>query len=569
MVRGVVKDAAGEPLVGVNVAAGDRGTVTNLDGAYSLSVPADGELLFSYIGYLPQTIAVNGRSVINVTMEEDVKELEAVVKIGYGTVRKRDITGAVASISAKQIAFIPVPNVAQALQGKMAGVNVITQDGRPDATISIRVRGGGSISQSNEPLILIDGVPGTLSDVPSDQVESVDVLKDAASTAIYGARGANGVVLVTTKGAKSGKTLVSYNGYAKFNQPIKYLETLNPYEYLTYVWANADANGSNYLDSFTKLFGIGSYGDIERYRDVEAYDIQKKVYNNSFSHNHDLTISGGTDLTKIILGINYNDEQGMKVNSFNKRASVSLKVDQKLNEKMNIGLDTRYVDVTSMSDEGTTSGAGSILSYAFRFRPIATSDILGDLNALNEGAVEQYGKLSLWDRYDPYNRISDYEPLRKRQTLRSIGSFNWTLFKGLDYHTDLTLQRSWNQNKIWGGPIHNNYLDDTTGEVLHAGSATMYKGDSWLYRWSNTLSYEIDINEANKLNVLLGQEVSDSGGSGMTINADFFPANYTKENAFAMISQYDKTASTNQSPFSSSYVTPSRLLSYFARMNYV
>lgn len=569
MVRGVVKDAAGEPLVGVNVAAGDRGTVTNIDGAYSLSVAADGQLLFSYIGYLPQTIAVNGRSVINVTMEEDVKELEAVVKIGYGTVRKRDITGAVASISAKQIAFIPVPNVAQALQGKMAGVNVITQDGRPDATISIRVRGGGSISQSNEPLILIDGVPGTLSDVPSDQVESVDVLKDAASTAIYGARGANGVVLVTTKGAKSGKTLVSYNGYAKFNQPIKYLETLNPYEYLTYVWANADANGSNYLDSFTKLFGIGSYGDIERYRDVEAYDIQKKVYNNSFSHNHDLTISGGTDLTKIILGINYNDEQGMKVNSFNKRASVSLKVDQKLNEKMNIGLDTRYVDVTSMSDEGTTSGAGSILSYAFRFRPIATSDILGDLNALNEGAVEQYGKLSLWDRYDPYNRISDYEPLKKRQTLRTIGSFNWTLFKGLDYHTDLTLQRSWNQNKIWGGPIHNNYLDDATGEVLYAGSATMYKGDSWLYRWSNTLSYEIEINEANKLNVLLGQEVSDSGGSGMTINADFFPANYTKENAFAMISQYDKTASTNQSPFSSSYVTPSRLLSYFARMNYV
>ena len=337
MVRGVVKDAAGEPLIGVNVAAGDRGTVTDINGAYSLSVAADGQLVFSYIGYLSQTIAINGRSVINVTMEEDVRELEAVVKIGYGTVRKRDLTGAVASISAKQIATIPVPNVAQALQGKMAGVNVITQDGRPDASISIRVRGGGSISQSNEPLVLIDGVPGTLSDVPSDQVESVDVLKDAASTAIYGARGANGVVLVTTKGAKSGKTLVSYNGYAKFNQPTKYLETLSPYDYVSYVWANADANGINYLDSFTKLFGIGAYGDIERYRNVEAYDVQKKVYNSSFSHNHDLTVSGGTDLTKIILGVNYNDEQGMKINSFHKRASVSLKVDQKINEKMDLG----------------------------------------------------------------------------------------------------------------------------------------------------------------------------------------------------------------------------------------
>jgi TonB-linked SusC/RagA family outer membrane protein len=568
MVSGVVKDAAGEPLIGVNVATGDRGTVTDLNGAYSLSVAADGQLVFSYIGYLSQTIAINGRSVINVTMEEDVRELEAVVKIGYGTVRKRDLTGAVASISAKQIATIPVPNVAQALQGKMAGVNVITQDGRPDASISIRVRGGGSISQSNEPLVLIDGVPGTLSDVPSDQVESVDVLKDAASTAIYGARGANGVVLVTTKGAKSGKTLVSYNGYAKFNQPTKYLETLSPYDYVSYVWANADANGINYVDSFTKLFGIGAYGDIERYRNVEAYDVQKKVYNSSFSHNHDLTVSGGTDLTKIILGVNYNDEQGMKINSFHKRASVSLKVDQKINEKMDLGLDTRYVDITSMSDEGTTSGSGSILSYAFRFRPIATGDILGDLNALNEGAVEQYGKFCLWDRYDPYNRIRDYEPLRKRQTLRTIGSFNWELFKGLDYHTDLTLQRSWNQNKFWGGPVRNNYIDDATGEVLYAGAATLYKADSWSYRWSNTLNYEIEINKANQLSVLLGQEVSNSGGNGMTITADFFPANYTKENAFAMINQYDKAASTNQSPFSSSFSTPSRLLSYFTRMNY-
>ncbi len=137
--------------------------------------------------------------------------------IGYQTVKRKDLTGSVASVTGKDVSAMPVSNVAQALQGKLPGVNVTTQDGRPDATVSIRVRGGGSISQSNEPLVLIDGIPGTISDVPSDQVASIDVLKDASSTAIYGARGANGVILITTKGAKEGRVNVSYNGYVKVN----------------------------------------------------------------------------------------------------------------------------------------------------------------------------------------------------------------------------------------------------------------------------------------------------------------------------------------------------------------
>ena len=130
------------------------------------------------------------------------------------------------------------------MQGKLPGVSIVSQDGRPDADVAIRVRGGGSISQSNQPLILIDGIPGTLSDIPADQVKSIDVLKDASSTAIYGARGANGVILVTTKGAQAGKTTISYNGYVKSNTPAKYLKALSPYDYLKYVWANAAANAS-------------------------------------------------------------------------------------------------------------------------------------------------------------------------------------------------------------------------------------------------------------------------------------------------------------------------------------
>ena len=401
-------------------------------------------------------------------------------------------------------------------------------------------------------------------------MESIDILKDASSTAIYGARGANGVVLITTKGAKEGKVRVAYSGYAKLNTPTKYTEGLDPYDYLSYVWANAEANGSNYVDPFTKLYGIGDYGDIERYRNVEKYDVQKQIYGNSFSHSHDLSVSGGTDMTKVLFSVNYNDEDGMKVNSYNKRANVSLKVDQKINDKLNMGLDLRYVDVTSMGYEGTGSRSGSTLSSAYRFRPIATGDILGDLDALREGAVEQYGKSALWDAYDPYRMIMDYEPLKQRQHLRGTVSVNWNIIEGLTYHSDLSLSRTYQQNKTWTGAAASGYLDDITGEKLWAGQASLYKGNSSTMRWTNTLNYQFNLGKNHSFNILLGHEMSDSHGDSMTINADYFPANYTRDNAFTMINQFDQTASDKKivDMFNSGWDTPSRLVSFFGRVNY-
>ena len=570
-VSGTVKDINGEPIVGASVLVEGtmNGTITALDGEWTLTVPTGSTIVASLIGYADEKMNVaQNQNVYNFVLKEDALFLDETVVIGYQTVKRRDLTGSVASVNAKQLASAPVSNIAQALQGKLAGVNIVSQDGRPDATINIRVRGGGSISQSNDPLILIDGVAGTLSDIPSDQVESIDILKDASSTAIYGARGANGVVLITTKGAKEGKVKVSYSGYAKLNTPTAYIEAMNPYDYVSYVWANADANGSQFVEPFEKLFGIGQYGDINRYKNVKAYDIQKKVYNNSFSHSHDLSVSGGNENTKVLFSVNYNDEQGMKVNSYNQRANVSLKVNQKISNNLNVGLDLRYTDVSIVSDESAGNNNGSLLSFAYRFRPIATEDLLGDTAAFREGAIEQYGKYPLWDRYDPYNRIMDYEPLRQRQTLTGTVSLDWNILKGLRYHTDLTLRRSYNQNKIWGGAIHNNYIDDATGEKQFAGAATLSMGNSWRMRWTNTLGYEFNFGENHRFNVLVGQEMSNTGGDSMTIKADHFPSNFTKDNAFAMINQYDKEHSTETNPFYTGYNTPERILSYFGRVNY-
>lgn len=570
-VTGVVLDNRGDPVIGANIKVVDNpatGTITDIDGKFTLSVSNTvKQLEVSYIGMQSQQVDIVPGQSLQVTLKEDAEMLDEVVVIGYQTVKRKDLTGSVASVSGKSIAASPVSNVAQALQGKLPGVNVTSQDGRPDAEVSIRVRGGGSISQSNEPLVLIDGVSGTLSDIPADQVESIDVLKDASSTAIYGARGANGVILVTTKGAKEGKVSVSYSGYAKFNTPNKYLEALSPYDYLAYTWANADANGTAYREPFEKLYGLKG-GGIEKYRNMATDDIQREVYNSSFSHSHDLSVTGGTENTKVLFSVNYMDEQGMKINSYSKRANVSLKVNQKIRKNLDLGLDVRYTDAENMSGEGTTSGSGSVLSSAYRFRPIGINNILGDLDAMREGNMEHYGKFSQWEVYNPYNRLNDYEPLKQRQTLRSTASLNWGIIKGLTYHTDLSLNRSWNQNKTWSGAIEKNYLDDATGEKLWAGDAELQKSDNWGMRWTNTLNYDFNITKNQRLNVLVGHEVTNSGGSDMRIVVDHLPANFTKDNAFAMINQYDRDAITNTTPFSSSISTPSRVLSFFGRLNY-
>lgn len=572
-VTGQVFDEQGEPMIGATVMekGTSNGTVTDYDGKFVLENVQASEISVSYVGYLTAFAKATPRGV-RIMMEPDNSQLDEVVVIGYQAIKRRDLTGSVASVRGEDISATPVANIAQAMQGKLPGVNVTSQDGRPDATISIRVRGGGSISQSNDPLILVDGVTvSSLDDIPADQVESIDVLKDASSTAIYGARGANGVVLVTTKAAKEGKVSVSYNGYVKFNTPTKYLDVLDPYDYLAFVWANAAAYGDAYREPFEKLFGLGdnagsNTGGIESYRGMANSDVQEDVYSSSVSHNHDISITGGTEMTKILFSANYMGEEGMKINSYSRRASFSFKVSQKIGKNIDTNFDIRYSDIHSLGDEATTEGSGSLLSSAYRFRPISTSNILGDLSALNEGNIESYGKNALWDTYSPAARIADYEPLYITRGLRGTFSLNWRIIDGLAFHTDFSYYRSWEEDKIWSGAIYNDYLD-SSGEKLYAGDLEWSKSNHWDLRWSNTLSYDFKfLPEEHKLNMLFGYEMTSSGGDELVIEATNFPANFTKENAFAMINQYDQSAGTSN--FYSGQETPERLLSFFGRFNY-
>ena len=213
-ITGNVTDSSGEPIIGATIleTGTSNGTITDLDGNFTLSNVKGNEITVSYIGMKTQNVNIAGKSTVNIVLEDESTTLNDVVVIGYGTVRKKDLTGSVASISSDKIANIPVSNVGEAMTGKLAGVSITTTEGSPDADIKIRVRGGGSLSQDNSPLYIVDGFPvSSIGDIAPSEIESIDVLKDGSSTAIYGARGANGVIIITTKSGSEGNVQVNFN----------------------------------------------------------------------------------------------------------------------------------------------------------------------------------------------------------------------------------------------------------------------------------------------------------------------------------------------------------------------
>lgn len=589
-VSGTVKDPSGEALPGVSVMAmGTKASViTDANGNFAINAGPTDNIRFSFIGYVNQVVPVNNQTKINVILQESSVNLNEVVAIGYGTVKKRDITGAVATISGKSIAAIPVANASQALQGRLAGVNVITQDGRPDASVSIRVRGGGSISQSNEPLYVVDGFPvSSISDIPGDQIESIDVLKDASSTAIYGARGANGVIIVTTKRPKSGQTLVNYSGYGKFNKPTKYIETMDAYNYIAYNWAYAKAISEGYASGWAKLWAIGGElkadgtandAGIDYYKDVSATNFDKQMYGESFSQSHNVNISGGTEQTKINFALNSMDDSGMKINSYYKRYNASLSLEHKLAKNLVFNIDSRYAHIDKVGNESTTNGKGSILSSAYQFRPIATDQVLGVLDDKINTAIGMYDNI-LQDRYNPVERTEDYVPHNLNRSLRTNSSLSWNVFKGFTARSEIGLNTYWNKSKTWSGPFYLNYFDPATGIQTAGGDASMTASEGWSSRWVNTLNYDVQgLGKDHSLNIMVGQEMSNSSGESITINGTMFPITFDSERAFAMMNMYrankiepvSATAATfsEYKSLSSSEDTPGRMLSYFGRFNY-
>ena len=549
---GVVKDKTGEPMIGVNVLVKGttNGTITDFDGNFEINdVPSGSTLVVSYIGYLTKEVKA-GQNLI-IVLEEDTKTLDEVVVIGYGTVKKRDLTGSVASVSADALVANPVSDVSQALQGKLPGVSITTQDGRPGADVAIRVRGGGSISQSNSPLFIVDGFPASsISDIPADQIQSIDVLKDASSTAIYGARGANGVILVTTKGADKDKLSISYSGYFQTKTIAKKLDVLSAQEYLKHTWSYAKSMGME--KSVAEYFGLGSaYGNQwDKYANVEAHDWTEDMLRTANAWNHNVSIAGGSEKTKFTFSVNYNDDEGLKINSGYERFSTNFKLKQNLAKGLDMDLDIRYTETEVTGRESWVNSRGTHMSRAYQYRPIV--DPLGT----GVDALLGMGTDHVEAGRGPVELTNDVNNINKINNLRGNASLSWEIIKGLTARTEIGLTRRWSESRYYEGGLSSGYK-----------KATLNNSNGQSYRWVNTLNYEVQgLSDDHSLSFLLGHEMSNSESFSSKIEGAGYGSTFDMDRVFGMIHMTD--ASLNMDKFSTNMGVSENSVSGFARANY-
>ncbi len=357
-VAGKITDENGEALPGASiiVKGTSTGTTTDIDGNFSLSCPADATLIFSFVGYESQEVAVNNRSVIDMTLTPDLEQLEEVVVVGYGQVEMKDITGSVAQVKTKELEAVPVYNVEQALKARVAGVQVTQNSGQPGGRIEVRIRGGNSMIGSNDPLYVVDGFPvtGGIGFLNPSDIESIDVLKDASATAIYGARGANGVVIITSKrGKKSEQSKIEVNSFYGVQQETKRYDLLDAREYA--VVANEWLlNGGQ-----TPFFDLDNFN-------IPTTDWQDVVFQSAPIQNHTITFTGSSEKTRYALSGNYYDQEGILISTGVKRGSMRLNLDHEVNNwlQMAVNLNLSRRQNQSVPVNNGSRGSGSVLSAA-------------------------------------------------------------------------------------------------------------------------------------------------------------------------------------------------------------
>jgi TonB-linked SusC/RagA family outer membrane protein len=432
-ITGTVSEEDGTPLPGVNVVVKGTtiGTVTDSNGAFSLDVPSpDAVLVFSFIGFISQEIPISGQTVVNVTLKADTQTLSEVVVVGYGTQEKKDVTGSISSVKGSDFENLPVSTPQQALQGRAAGVNIVRSGGAPGDAGSIRIRGTGTVNDAN-PLIVIDGVPtGGLNDVNPNDIESIEVLKDASASAIYGTRAANGVILVTTKHGKFGERLtLSVSGYAGVSNRIKSIDVLD-----------APTLAMLKRERYTNDGIAGaSVWDDPQYQ-TQRTNWQDEVLGQGSISNLDLSITGGSEKSSFAISGAYYNEKGMISNSFFKRYSLRINSDHKIGNKLRIGQNLQITNLNG-SSPNTLSAQDGLVWSAIRFNP--------GLPVKNEDGTYSTSQLNseFGDINNPIFTIDTQDKLETRT--RILGSVNGDLeiFKGLHAKANIAIDANYGDKR--------------------------------------------------------------------------------------------------------------------------
>lgn len=575
-VSGTVTDEKNQPLIGVSIKlkGASIGTTTGNGGNFSVNVPdANGTLVFSYIGFLSQEVPIKGRSVINVKMVESISALNDVVVVGYGTQKKKDVTGAVASVSENLIKDMPVSSIDQALKGQVAGMSITQNTGSPGGGVTVRIRGNNSITAGNDPLYVIDGFPVTggsagtdgvpgagnpLNTINPSDIESIDVLKDASATAIYGSRGANGVIIITTKTGKAGKGKITFDTYRSVENASKKLDVLSAAEFAElhiesrnngWIQSGGDPNAPNASRGRFKVSPI--YFDPSQWR---VTDWQDQILKTGVIQNYNLAVSGGNSNTRYLLSANYYENEGIILASGLKRYSFRANVDVKLNDKLNVGfrITPSYTINRGVHSDGHFSSGGA-LGMALRMPPLI-SPYLPDGSYENPLALRTATTLGSIGAIDnPVAKLKeDQYDLDQGRVLTNVFA-EYKLLNNLKFRSSIGIDANFNR-------VHT-FLSSKTGRAgspppsVPSGFASSSQELEWLNE--NLLTYDLDINDNNRITAIAGFSLQKNDYRFIRINGNNYPNDNVPYVAAAGVIE-SGTELRNQSS----------LVSYYGRINY-
>lgn len=539
-VTGNVKDASGEPMIGITVSLdGKPVAVTDLDGNFTVqNAKSSSVIKLSYVGYLDQQFTVGNKNQFNLTMKEDPKALEEVVVVGYGTMKRSDLTGAVTSVGDEAISKSVSTSIDQVLQGRAAGVQVQANTGTPGGSSTIRIRGTNSLNATSQPIFVIDGViidsssgdngdSNPLSEINPSDIVSMDILKDASATAIYGSRASNGVIMITTKRGKAGDATVTYDGYVGWQTMPKSLDVLNLKQYAQHYNDIADAQIKSATNSFVRPELLG-----------EGTDWQDELFRHALMTSHNLSVTGGSEKITYALSAGYLDQDGIVIGSSFRRQTLRGNTDAQIKKWLKGGFSFSLAD----SKQQTLANSYSIILTALRSQPsVAVRSADGSF----DGPDDQ------WMPDNPVALAQITRNYNKKFNFRVNTYLEATIFKGLTYRTELSAD--YNNNKYYY------YMPDYKFGVKTSDSRTSQwtSTNSKYWSWRNILTYANTFGK-HSINAMLGQEMSHNHYETQVTSANGFPSN----------SATDPSAGSNDSSSPVGYQDNSSIFSYFGRAFY-
>ncbi|WP_304216554.1 TonB-dependent receptor [Phocaeicola plebeius] len=560
LVRGTVVDQTGESVIGasIQVKGTTQGTITDIDGKFSLGVPdKKSVIVVSFIGYATKELQVDTSKPMSIVLEEDTKVLDEVVVVGYQEVRKKDLTGSVAKADMNELLNTPVGSFDQTLGGRIAGVNVSSSEGTPGGTMNIVIRGNNSLTQDNSPLYVIDGFPvedaAIASTINPSDIESLDILKDASATAIYGARGANGVVIITTKKGKVGKAQITYDGSVTMHHVTRTIPMMDAYEFVklqaeTYPASIANSTGG-YLMEYQ-----GKQWTLDDYRDIFQYDWQDEILRTALQHNHNIRLTGGTEGVRYNASVSYYNQDGILLNSgyerFQARANTVIKRD-----KLDISLTTNYsrsIQTGSTPSETSYSGMNNLFYSVWGYRPVTypNKSMESLLNDVMDEAIDSSNDY----RFNPIRSLKEEYRKYYINNLQLNGYVSYEFIKGLKlkvsggYTYDARKNDQFNNsNTRYGGPTS---TDKVNAQIIRNERLT------WLNE--NTLTYQTNIKKKHFFNSLVGITFQNSDYEYYSLKSTHIP-----NESLGMAGMADGTLSS-----SSSLKSSWSMMSFLASVKY-